>query len=82
MRVDIKIPLYIKFKDDRVIIYEFEHAIKEKVFKASLNHDDVLVNKSGYLYIDKDISKQDINIYEDDKLSKELKSEDSKARIS
>ena len=79
MRVDIKIPLYIKFKDDRVIIYEFEHAIKEKSFKASLNHDDALVNKSGYLYIDKDISKQDINIYEDDKLSKELKSEDSKA---
>ena len=74
IRVDIKIPLYIKFKDDRVIIYEFEHAIKEKVFKASLNHDDALVNKSGYLYINKDMSAQDINIYEDDKLTKELKS--------
>ena len=81
IRIDIKIPLYIKFKDDKLIIYEFEHAIKEKSFKASLNHDDALVNKSGYLYIDKDISKQDINIYEDDKLSKELKvkSEDGKA---
>ena len=79
IRIDIKIPLYIKFKDDKLIIYEFEHTIKEKSFKASLNHDDALVNKSGYLYIDKDISKQDINIYEDDKLSKELKSEDSKA---
>ena len=77
IRIDIKIPLYIKFKDDKLIIYEFEHAIKEKSFKASLNHDDALVNKSGYLYIDKDMSKQDINIYEDDKLSKELKSEDS-----
>ena len=77
IRIDIKIPLYIKFKDDKLIIYEFEHAIKEKSFKASLNHDDALVNKSGYLYIDKDISKQDINIYEDDKLTKELKSEDS-----
>ena len=77
IRIDIKIPLYIKFKDDKLIIYEFEHAIKEKSFKASLNHDDTLVNKSGYLYIDKDISKQDINIYEDDKLTKELKSEDS-----
>lgn len=77
IRIDIKIPLYIKFKDDKLIIYEFEHAIKEKSFKASLNHDDTLVNKSGYLYIDKDMSKQDINIYEDDKLSKELKSEDS-----
>ena len=77
IRIDIKIPLYIKFKDDKLIIYEFEHAIKEKSFKASLNHDDTLVNKSGYLYIDKDISKQDINIYEDDKLSKGLKSEDS-----
>ena len=77
IRIDIKIPLYIKFKDDKLIIYEFEHAIKEKSFKASLNHDDTLVNKSGYLYIDKDMSAQDINIYEDDKLTKELKSEDS-----
>ena len=78
IRIDIKIPLYIKFKDDKLIIYEFEHAIKEKSFKASLNHDDALVNKSGYLYIDKDISKQDINIYEDDKLSKGLKSEEKR----
>ena len=77
IRIDIKIPLYIKFKDDKLIIYEFEHAIKEKNFKASLNHDDALVNKSGYLYINKDMSAQDINIYEDDKLTKELKSEDS-----
>gem|GEM_PF-243629 len=86
MRVDIKIPLYIKFKDDRVTIYEFEHAIKEKVFKASLRHDDVLVNKSkeesknikdGYYYINKNINQaQDIKIYEDDKLSKELKSDE------
>ena len=86
MRVDIKIPLYIKFKDDRVIIYEFEHAIKEKVFKASLRHDDVLVNKSkeesknikdGYYYINKNIDQaQAIKIYEDDKLSKELKSDE------
>ena len=86
MRVDIKIPLYIKFKDDRVLIYEFEHAIKEKSFKASLRHDDVLVNKSkeesknikdGYYYINKNIDQaQDINIYEDDKLSKELKSDE------
>ncbi|WP_180997007.1 glycoside hydrolase family 24 protein, partial [Campylobacter concisus] len=77
IRIDIKIPLYIKFKDDKLIIYEFEHAIKENSFKASLNHDDALVNKSGYLYINKDMSAQDINIYEDDKLTKELKSEDS-----
>jgi len=77
IRIDIKIPLYIKFKDDKLIIYEFEHAIKEKSFKASLNHDDALVNKSGHLYINKDMSAQDINIYEDDKLTKELKSEDS-----
>ena len=80
IRIDIKIPLYIKFKDDKLIIYEFEHAIKEKSFKASLNHDDTLVNKSGYLYINKDMSAQDINIYEDDKLTKELKSEDSTSK--
>ena len=76
MRVDIKIPLYIKFKDDRVIIYEFEHAIKQKVFKAGINYDDALINKSGYLYINKDIASKDINIYKDDKLSKELKSDE------
>ncbi|MBE9856031.1 hypothetical protein G6W43_02040 [Campylobacter concisus] len=80
IRIDIKIPLYIKFKDDKLIIYEFEHAIKEKSFKASLNHDDALVNKSGYLYINKDMSAQDINIYEDDKLTKEIKSEDSTSK--
>ena len=78
IRIDIKIPLYIKFKDDKLIIYEFEHAIKEKSFKASLNHDDALVNKSGYLYINKDMSAQDINIYEDDKLTKELKSDEKR----
>ena len=66
-------------------------SFKEKSFKASLNHDDVLVNKSkeesknikdGYYYINKNIDQaQDIKIYEDDKLSKELKvkSEDGKA---
>ncbi|QCD47752.1 glycoside hydrolase family 24 protein [Campylobacter rectus] len=76
MRVDIKIPLYIKFKDDRVIVYEFEHAIKQKVFKAGINYNDALINKSGYLYINKDIASKDINIYKDDKLSKELKTDE------
>jgi len=85
IRIDIKIPLYIKFKDDKLIIYEFEHAIKEKTFKANINFDSSLINrdkniKDGYYYINKNIDQaQDINIYEDDKLSKELKSEDSKA---
>ena len=61
-------------------------SFKEKVFKASLRHDDVLVNKSkeesknikdGYYYINKNINQaQDIKIYEDDKLSKELKSDE------
>ena len=61
-------------------------SFKEKSFKASLRHDDVLVNKSkeesknikdGYYYINKNIDQaQDIKIYEDDKLSKELKSDE------
>ena len=61
-------------------------SFKEKSFKASLRHDDVLVNKSkeesknikdGYYYINKNINQaQDIKIYEDDKLSKELKSDE------
>ena len=84
MRVDIKIPLYIKFKDDRVLIYEFEHAIKEKTFKANINFDSSLINrdkniKDGYYYINKNIDQaQDINIYEDDKLSKTLNVKDEK----
>ena len=80
IRIDIKIPLYIKFKDDKLVIYEFEHAIKEKAFDAKLklsdNKDDALIKNDNYLYINKDISSNEINIYEDDKLSKELKSDE------
>ena len=63
-------------------------SFKEKSFKASLNHDDVLVNKNkeesknikdGYYYINKNINQaQDIKIYEDDKLSKTLNVKDEK----
>ena len=80
IRIDIKIPLYIKFKDDKLVIYEFEHAIKEKAFDAKLkfsdNKDDALIKNGNYLYISKNISSNEINIYEDDKLSKELKSDE------
>ena len=80
IRIDIKIPLYIKFKDDKLVIYEFEHAIKEKSFDAKLklsdNKDDALIKNDNYLYISKDISSNEMNIYEDDKLSKELKSDE------
>ncbi|WP_107695972.1 glycoside hydrolase family 19 protein [Campylobacter concisus] len=80
IRIDIKIPLYIKFKDDKLVIYEFEHAIKEKAFDAKLklsdNKDNALIKNGNYLYISKDISSNEINIYEDDKLSKELKSDE------
>ena len=80
IRIDIKIPLYIKFKDDKLVIYEFEHAIKEKTFDAKLklsdDKDDALIKNDNYLYISKDISSNEINIYEDDKLSKELKSDE------
>ena len=80
IRIDIKIPLYIKFKDDKLVIYEFEHAIKEKAFDAKLkfsdNKDDALIKNDNYLYINKNISSNEISIYEDDKLSKELKSDE------
>nr|WP_314542636.1 hypothetical protein [uncultured Campylobacter sp.] len=80
IRIDIKIPLYIKFKDDKLVIYEFEHAIKEKAFDAKLNlsddKDNALIKNDNYLYISKDISSNEISIYEDDKLSKELKSDE------
>ena len=80
IRIDIKIPLYIKFKDDKLIIYEFEHAIKENSFDAKLklsDNDDTLIKNDNYLYISKNISSNEINIYEDDKLSKELKSDEN-----
>ena len=80
IRIDIKIPLYIKFKDDKLVIYEFEHAIKEKAFDAKLklsdDKDDALIKNDNYLYINKNISSNEISIYEDDKLSKELKSDE------
>ncbi len=80
IRIDIKIPLYIKFKDDKLVIYEFEHAIKEKAFDAKLklsdNKDDALIKNGNYLYINKNISSNEINIYKDDKLSKKLKSDE------
>ena len=80
IRIDIKIPLYIRFSNDKLVIYEFEHAIKEKAFDAKLklsdNKDDALIKNDNYLYISKDISSNEINIYEDDKLSKELKSDE------
>ncbi|QPH85036.1 hypothetical protein CVT06_08045 [Campylobacter concisus] len=80
IRIDIKIPVYIKFKDDKLVIYEFEHAIKEKAFDAKLklsdDKDDALIKNDNYLYINKNISSNEISIYEDDKLSKELKSDE------
>ena len=80
IRMDIKIPLYIGFSNDKLVIYEFEHTIKEKAFDAKLklsdDKDDALIKNDNYLYINKDISSNEINIYEDDKLSKELKSDE------
>ena len=79
--MDIKIPLYIKFKDDNLIIYEFEHAIKDNVLNAELelsdDENDALLKNANFSYINKDISSNKIDIYKDDRLSKELKSGDS-----
>ena len=81
IRMDIKIPLYIKFKDDNLIIYEFEHAIKDNVLNAELelsdDENDALLKNANFSYINKDISSNKIDIYKDDRLSKELKSGDS-----
>ena len=86
IRIDIKIPLYIKFKDDKLIIYEFEHAIKEKSFKANINFDSSLTDrdkniKDGYYYINKNINQaQEVKIYEDENLNKTLNVKDEKNR--
>lgn len=79
IRVDIKAPIYLKYSNGKLCIYEFEHTDATMCFDTSLS-DDIFGKESkdkkvehmpkGTYYISSNLSDGDIDIYEDDKLSK------------
>ena len=78
IRVDIKAPIYLKYSNGKLCIYEFEHTDATMCFDTSLS-DDIFGKESkdkkvehmpkGTYYISSNLSDGDIDIYEDDKLS-------------
>lgn len=79
IRVDIKAPIYLKYSNGKLCIYEFENTDATMCFDTSLS-DDIFGKESkdkkvehmpkGTYYISSNLSDGDIDIYEDDKLSK------------
>ena len=79
IRVDIKVPIYLKYSNGKLCIYEFGHTDATMCFDTSLS-DDIFDKESkdekvehmpkGTYYISSNLSSGDIDIYEDDKLSK------------
>ncbi|WP_103614239.1 hypothetical protein [Campylobacter concisus] len=77
-RVDIKAPIYLKYSNGKLCIYEFEHTDATMCFDTSLS-DDIFGKESkdkkvehmpkGVYYINSNLSSGDIDIFEDDKLS-------------
>ena len=78
IRVDIKAPIYLKYSNGKLCIYEFGHTDATMCFNTSLS-DDIFSKESkddkvehmpkGTYYISSNLSGGDIDIYEDDKLS-------------
>ncbi|WP_462105733.1 hypothetical protein [Campylobacter concisus] len=78
IRVDIKAPIYLKYSNGKLCIYEFGHTDATMCFDTSLS-DDIFSKESkdekaehmpkGVYYINSNLSGGDIDIYEDDKLS-------------
>ena len=78
IRVDIKAPIYLKYSNGKLCIYEFEHTDATMCFDTSLS-DDIFGKESkdekvehmpkGVYYINSNLSSGDIDIFEDDKLS-------------
>lgn len=78
IRVDIKAPIYLKYSNGKLCIYEFGHTDATMCFDTSLS-DDIFDKESkdekaehmskGVYYINSNLSGGDIDIYEDDKLS-------------
>ncbi|WP_107946098.1 hypothetical protein [Campylobacter concisus] len=78
IRVDIKAPIYLKYSNGKLCIYEFEHTDATMCFDTSLS-DDIFGKEGkdekvehmpkGTYYISSNLNSEDIDIYEDDKLS-------------
>ena len=78
IRVDIKAPIYLKYSNGKLCIYEFEHTDATMCFDTSLS-DDIFGKEGkdekvehmpkGTYYISSNLNSGDIDIYEDDKLS-------------
>ena len=78
IRVDIKAPIYLKYSNGKLCIYEFGHTDATMCFDTSLS-DDIFGKESkdkkvehmpkGVYYINSNLSSGDIDIFEDDKLS-------------
>ena len=78
IRVDIKAPIYLKYSNGKLCIYEFGHTDSSMCFDTSLS-DDIFGKESkdkkveympkGVYYINSNLNSGDIDIYEDDKLS-------------
>lgn len=78
IRVDIKAPIYLKYSNGKLCIYEFGHTDATMCFDTSLSggifdkesKDEKAEHMpKGTYYISSNLSSGDIDIYEDDKLS-------------
>lgn len=73
IRVDIKAPIYLKYSNGKLCIYEFEHTDATMCFDTSFDKESkdkkVEHMPKGTYYISSNLSSGDIDIYEDDKLS-------------
>lgn len=78
IRVDIKAPIYLKYSNGKLCIYEFGHTDATMCFDTSLSDDifgkegkdeKVEYMPKGVYYINSNLNSGDIDIYEDDKLS-------------
>ena len=78
IRVDIKAPIYLKYSNGKLCIYEFGHTDATMCFDTSLSggifdkeskDEKVEHMPKGTYYINSNLSGGDIDIYEDDKLS-------------
>ena len=78
IRVDIKAPIYLKYSNGKLCIYEFGHTDATMCFDTSLSggifdkeskDEKVEHMPKGTYYISSNLSGGDIDIFEDDKLS-------------
>lgn len=73
IRVDMKAPIYLKYSNGKLCIYEFENTDNTMCFNTSFDKESkdkkVEHMPKGTYYISSNLSSGDIDIYEDDKLS-------------